>query len=430
MLEAGGRPSRVVFSGVGKTKDEMAAALKAGILMFNVESREELEALDEVGRRLKVAASFSVRVNPNVDARTHRYIATGLKTSKFGVPFDEAVALYRRSRSMKGFEERSGSIATSASQLTELSPVREAVGKVAGLYRSLQAEGLKLTHLDVGGGIGIRYTNEKPPSLQAWARRCCFRCARWLNATLVLEPGRVIVGNAALLLTRVLYRKRTATKTFVIVDAGMNDLIRPALYEAHHEIVPVRPRRGAKATVDVVGPVCESSDVLGFARRLPPLEQGDLLAVMTAGAYGMSMSSQYNSRLRPAEVLVDGRKARVIRRREKVEDLWRGEGLRLRDRGRRGARPIHRAARRPQGRSRAAGLLGPAVMHSGAVAFSGAVGQRQRVQQRAAASPFNAPRSHASSAHPKWKPIGRFWELTRFRPGACPGEFRARHAET
>jgi diaminopimelate decarboxylase len=323
VLKAGGAPSRVVFSGVGKTKDEMAAALNAGILMFNVESAAELLALDAVGRRLGRRAPFSLRVNPDVDARTHRYIATGLKTSKFGVPFAEALELYHRARRMTGVKAI-GLDCHIGSQLTELAPVREAVKKVAGLFRALNAEGLGLTHLDVGGGIGIRYTHERPPTLEAWAH-AVLQPLRGLGATLVLEPGRVIVGNAALLLTRVLYLKRAPHKSFVIVDAGMNDLLRPALYEAHHDIVPVRPRKGRRAALDVVGPVCESADVLGAARRLPPLEPGDLLAVMTAGAYGMSMSSTYNSRPRPAEVLVDGRRFRVVRRRETTEDLWRGE---------------------------------------------------------------------------------------------------------
>jgi diaminopimelate decarboxylase len=279
--------------------------------------------LDAVGRRLGKPAPFSLRVNPDVDARTHPYIATGLKTSKFGVPFAEAVALYHRARRMTGVRAV-GLDCHIGSQLTELGPVREAVGKVAALFRDLNAQGLGLTLLDVGGGIGIRYTHERPPTLEAWAR-AVLQPLRGLGATLVLEPGRVIVGNAALLLTRVLYMKRAPYKSFAIVDAGMNDLLRPALYEAHHDIVPVRPRRGRHTLLDVVGPVCESADVLGAARRLPPLDEGDLLAVMTAGAYGMSMSSNYNSRPRPPEVLVDGRNFQVVRRRESVEDLWNGE---------------------------------------------------------------------------------------------------------
>ncbi|MBS1153291.1 MAG: Diaminopimelate decarboxylase [Myxococcaceae bacterium] len=323
VLAARGRASKVVFSGVGKTEEEMAFALKEGILQFNVESAEELLALDKVARRLKRVAPFAMRVNPHVDARTHRYIATGLKSSKFGVPFEEAIALYRKSRTLKGLNAR-GLDCHIGSQVTDAKPVQQAIGRVAELFRSLRGEGFALTHLDVGGGLGITYTDEKPPSVAEYAR-AVLTPLRGLDATLVMEPGRVLVGNAGVLLTRVLYRKKTPARSFVIVDAGMNDLIRPALYEAHHEIVPVVPRRGKKQKVDVVGPVCESSDVLGYDRALPPQEQGDLLAVLSAGAYGMSMASNYNARPRPAEVLVDGKSYRVVRRRESLEDLLRNE---------------------------------------------------------------------------------------------------------
>jgi diaminopimelate decarboxylase len=323
VLEAKGDPRQVVFSGVGKRDDEMKAALEAGILMFNVESAEELERLDQVGRRLGVRAPFALRVNPDVDAKTHRYIATGLKTSKFGVPFEEAVALYKKSRRMKGLEAR-GVDCHIGSQLTDARPVREAITRVADLYAELKAQGFPLTHLDVGGGLGVTYTDERPPGVDAYAK-AVLGATKGLGATLVLEPGRVLVANAGVLLTHVLYRKQTPAKRFLIVDAGMNDLLRPALYEAHHDIVAVKPRRGRKSTMEIVGPVCESSDVLGHARSMPPLEQGDLLAIKTAGAYGMSMASTYNSRPRPAEVLVDGAKYRVVRKRETLTDLWRGE---------------------------------------------------------------------------------------------------------
>ncbi|MCA2977887.1 MAG: diaminopimelate decarboxylase [Myxococcaceae bacterium] len=319
----GGDTRKVVFAGVGKTEAEMVAALKAGILMFNVESAEELEALSRVGRQLGVAAPFALRVNPDVDAKTHRYIATGLKTSKFGVPFDEAMALYARSRKLEGLVAR-GLDCHIGSQLTDTRPVREAMTRVGGLYRQLKAKGFPLTHLDVGGGLGVTYTTESPPGVADYAR-AVIEPLKDLGATLVLEPGRVLVANAGVLLTRVLYRKQTPAKHFVIVDAGMNDLLRPALYEAHHDIRAVAPRKGRARTVEVVGPVCESSDVLGHARRLPPVAQGDLLAIMTAGAYGMSMSSSYNSRPRPAEVLVDEDRARVVRTRETFTDLMRGE---------------------------------------------------------------------------------------------------------
>jgi diaminopimelate decarboxylase len=323
VAEIGADSGRVVFSGVGKTEDELTQAVRAGVLMVNVESAEELFALDRVGRTLGVRAPFALRVNPDVDARTHRYIATGLKTSKFGVPFAEALDLYRRARRMKGLMAR-GLDCHIGSQLTDERPLHQAVSRVGELYRTLNASGAGLTHLDVGGGLGVTYTDEVPPTVAAYARAVKGPLSA-LGATLVLEPGRVLVANAGVLLTRVLYRKASPARRFVVVDAGMNDLLRPALYEAHHELRPVKPRPGRKVTVDVVGPVCESADVLGAARALPPLAQGDLMAVMTAGAYGFSMSSNYNSRPRGAEVLVDGRGYRVIRARETMQDLFRGE---------------------------------------------------------------------------------------------------------
>jgi diaminopimelate decarboxylase len=321
--QAGGEAVKTVFAGVGKTPEEMEQALAAGLLMFNVESAEELEALDAAGRRQGRRAPFALRVNPDVDARTHRYIATGLKTSKFGVPFEEAVALYARARKMKGLRAV-GLDCHIGSQLTSAAPMRAALSKVAGLYRSLNEQGHKLEHLDIGGGLGITYTDETPPSPEEYARTV-LEAAEGTGAHLILEPGRALVGNAGVLLTRVLYRKQTPSKTFVVVDAGMNDLIRPALYEAHHALQPVVKRRGKAVEVDVVGPVCESSDVLARARPLVLPRQGELYAVMSAGAYGMSMASNYNSRPRPAEVLVDGEAWRVVREREKPEDLWRGE---------------------------------------------------------------------------------------------------------
>ncbi|HLL52340.1 MAG TPA: diaminopimelate decarboxylase [Myxococcaceae bacterium] len=325
VLKAKGKPAKVVFSGVGKTAAEMEAALRAGILMFNVESAEELALLDEVGRRAGVRAPFALRVNPDVDARTHRYISTGLKTSKFGVPFVEAVKLYEKSRKLKGVVAR-GVDCHIGSQLTEAAPVREALEKVGGLYRKLEKSGHELGYLDIGGGLGITYRDETPPTPAEYAK-VVLSAIRGLGATLVLEPGRVLVGNAGVLLTRVIYNKRTPAKHFVIVDAGMNDLIRPALYEAHHEIRPVQKRTGGTVKVDIVGPVCESSDVLGRERRLVSPKPGELLAVMSAGAYGMVMASNYNSRARPAEVLVDGSGYRVVRARETPADLWRGESV-------------------------------------------------------------------------------------------------------
>ncbi len=322
-LHAGVEPAKVVFSGVGKTVAEMERALKAGILLFNVESGEELQALDEVGRRLKRRAPFAVRVNPDVDARTHRHIATGLRTSQFGVPFSEVARLYEASRRMKGVVAR-GVDCHIGSQLTDLRPLETAVTKVAELYRALASAGFPLELIDVGGGLGIRYADERPPTPVQYAA-AVRDAVRGTGARLILEPGRVIAGNAGVLLTRVLYRKKTPAKTFVVVDAAMNDLIRPALYGAHHELRPVRRRRGHAVPVDVVGPVCESSDVLARRRRMVLPAQGELWALMSAGAYGMSMASNYNSRPRPAEVLVDQGRFRVIRQRETDADLIRGE---------------------------------------------------------------------------------------------------------
>lgn len=319
VLAATGDASRVVFSGVGKTAAELDAALEAGILLFNVESAEELAQLDRVARRRGKVAPFAVRVNPGVDPKTHHHIATGLRTSKFGVPFAEARRLYLQSRRMKGVVAR-GLDCHIGSQLTDAAPVRAAMAKVAELWNELAAAGFSLSFLDVGGGLGITYRGERPPSVEEYAR-AIIEPLRPLGATLILEPGRVLVGNAAVLLARVLYRKKSA-RSFIIADAGMNDLLRPALYEAHHTLLPVNRRGGKKERFDVVGPVCESTDVLARDRLLVPPRQGDLLAVASAGAYGMSMASTYNSRPRPAEVLVSGRTFRVVRAREKLADLF------------------------------------------------------------------------------------------------------------
>ncbi len=323
VLRSGGEARRTVFSGVGKTRSELEQALGAGVLLFNVESAEELELLDQVARALGVRAPFALRVNPDVDARTHRSISTGLKTSKFGVPLAEARALYQRSRQMKGLLAL-GVDCHIGSQLTHVRPLAEAVGRVSALYRQLQSEGHPLGLLDVGGGLGIRYRKERPPGPEAWAKVLREATAD-ISATLVVEPGRVLVGNAGVLLTKVLYRKAGPGRRFVVVDAGMNDLLRPALYGAEHEVVPVRRRPGAKLLLDVVGPVCESTDTLAAGRRLVLPRRGELLAVRTAGAYSMSMASNYNGRPRAAEVLVSGRRFQVVRTRETLQDLWRGE---------------------------------------------------------------------------------------------------------
>ncbi len=320
---AGGQPGKTVFAGVGKTVDEMAQALDAGILFFNVESPEELELLDAVGRAKGRRAPFAIRVNPNVDAGTHRHISTGLKTSKFGVPFEEAMALYTRAKRMKGLEAV-GVDCHIGSQITKTAPFKAALSKVGGLYKELKAKGHALRYLDIGGGLGITYTSETPPTPQEYASTALAAVGD-TGATLVFEPGRLLVGNAGLLVTRVLFRKKTPARHFVVVDAGMNDLMRPALYDAHHGFQPLVQRRGEAVEVDVVGPVCESTDVLARQRTLVLPKQGELFALMSAGAYGMSMASNYNSRPRPAEVLVDGEAWRVVRERESVEDLWRGE---------------------------------------------------------------------------------------------------------
>jgi len=321
--KAGGQPNRVVFSGIGKTEPEMVQALKAGILMFNVESGEELDALDRVARRLDRCAPFALRVNPDVDARTHHHIATGMKRHKFGVPFAEALALFEKSRRMPGLIP-CGIDCHIGSQITEAGPIKAALQQMAGLYLNLRVRGFELGYIDVGGGLGISYRNENPPSMAEYARLIRQTAAR-TGATILLEPGRVLMGNSGLLLTRVLYRKKTKGKTWVIVDAGTNDLLRPALYEAYHEVLPVRRRSGKKVLAAVVGPLCESSDVLADNRKMVLPELGDWLAVMSAGAYGMSMASNYNSRPRPAEVLVKGNRFQIIRARESYADLIRGE---------------------------------------------------------------------------------------------------------
>ena len=323
VARAGGDMRKTVFAGVGKTRAELEQALRARILLVNVESAEELELLDQVARAAGVRAPFAIRVNPDVDARTHRSISTGLKTSKFGVPLSEARALYQWSRRRKGLVAR-GVDCHIGSQLTDARPLFQAVCRVAALYRQLVSEGHPLELLDVGGGLGIRYRTETPPKPEAWAR-VLREATRDIAATLVVEPGRVLVGNAGILLTRVLGRKRVPGRRFVIVDAGMNDLLRPALYGAEHEVVPVRRRRGARVVLDVVGPVCESTDTLASGRRMALPARGDLLAIRTAGAYGMSMASNYNGRPRPAEVLVSGAHFQLVRRRETLGDLWRGE---------------------------------------------------------------------------------------------------------
>lgn len=322
VLAAGGDANKVVFSGVGKSEAEMRQALAADIMCFNVESEAELVRLNEVAGSMGKVAPISFRVNPNVDAKTHPYISTGLKQSKFGVAYTDALALYRKASKMQHLRI-TGMDCHIGSQLTETSPFIAATEKVLLLVDALAQEGIKLEHLDLGGGLGICYNDETPPSITEYAS-ALLNALRGRTEKLIVEPGRVLVGNAGVLLTRVEYLKPGEEKHFAIVDAAMNDLMRPALYDAYHAIQPVLRRDLPAQQYEVVGPVCESGDFLGHARDLA-IEQGDLLALMSAGAYGMSMSSNYNTRPRAAEIMVDGATANLVREREKVQQLFAGE---------------------------------------------------------------------------------------------------------
>ncbi|WP_088154548.1 diaminopimelate decarboxylase [Achromobacter xylosoxidans] len=324
-LAAGADPSRIVFSGVGKQAWEMRAALTAKVKCFNVESEAELRRLSEVAHGMGLRAPVSLRVNPDVDAQTHPYISTGLKENKFGIAIESALDVYRSAQSLPGLDIV-GVDCHIGSQLTDISPYFDALEKLLDLIEKLDQAGIKIAHLDLGGGLGIRYTDEIPPSPQALLDRVFER----LNARgfghlhLVLEPGRSLVGNAGVLLTRVQYLKHSEARNFAIVDAAMNDLLRPALYEAFHGVRPVHPRAGDETLYDIVGPVCESADWLARQRKLA-IQQGDLLAVESAGAYSMAMASNYNARPRAAEAMVDGDKYYVVRQRETLDDLLRGE---------------------------------------------------------------------------------------------------------
>jgi diaminopimelate decarboxylase len=325
VLAAGGEPSRVVFSGVGKREDEMRRALEVGIRCFNVESTAELERLDRVAGAMGARAPISVRVNPDVDAGTHPYISTGLRENKFGVDIRQAPEVYRRAEAMEHVDIV-GIDCHIGSQLTTTTPFLDALDRVLALAGDLEQAGIAIRHLDLGGGLGIRYVGEQPPEPAEYAAALDRRLAG-LPYEILIEPGRAIVGNAGVLLTRVEYLKSTPEKNFAIVDGAMNDLLRPALYQAHQQIVPVRPREDAQTLGwDVVGPVCETGDFLGKGRDLA-LAAGDLLAVRSSGAYGFVMSSNYNSRPRVAEVMVDGGQAHLVRRRERLVDLWAGESV-------------------------------------------------------------------------------------------------------
>ena len=324
VLAAGGEPGSVIFSGVGKSREEMRAALTAGIGCFNVESESELMALAEVAGGMGRRAPVALRVNPDVDAKTHPYISTGLRNNKFGIAFEDALPLYLRAAALPQIEIR-GIACHIGSQLLDPAPAAEAAQKLLDLTDALAARGIVLADIDLGGGMGIRYRDEATPTVAEYLAPM-LELFKGRRERLVFAPGRSLVGNAGVLLTRVEVVKHGAEKSFAVIDAAMNDLMRPALYDAWHDILAVQARGGEERLYEVVGPVCESGDFLGHGRSLA-LVEGDLLAVMSAGAYGMAMSSNYNTRPRAAEVLVDGAQAHLIRRRERVEELYALESI-------------------------------------------------------------------------------------------------------
>ena len=324
VIAAGGEPDKVVFSGVGKRVDEIRRALEAGIKCFNVESEPELLRLNEIARGMSVTAPVSIRVNPDIDPDTHPYIATGLRESKFGIDYEQALGIYQLANSLDNIET-TGVDCHIGSQITSTRPFIDAVNKLLALLGALEEAGITIRHIDIGGGLGISYSDETAPDIAGFARAVSNLVPERYG--IILEPGRSIVGSAGVLLTRVEYLKSNREKHFAVVDASMNDLLRPSLYRAWHDIIPVAQRSGATETeYDVVGPVCETGDFLGLQRRLS-LCPDDLLAVLCAGAYGFSMSSNYNSRPRAIEVLVDGEDAHVIREREALEQLMAGERI-------------------------------------------------------------------------------------------------------
>ncbi len=323
-LRAGIDPKKIVYAGVGKRREELEYALKVGILMFNVESGEELLALDRAAKEMRAIARIALRVNPNIDAVTHAYITTGLKENKFGIPIEQALEFYQTAKGLANVEIV-GVHQHIGSQITEVQPFVDAIEKLVGFVRELKSAGIDIQYVNIGGGLGITYKDETPP-LPKDVAQAIRPLLKDCGCTIVMEPGRAIVGNAGILVTSALYRKDSGEKRFLIVDAGMNDLIRPSLYEAYHDIRPVvEPAAAAEAVYDVVGPVCESGDFLARDRKMAEVQQGELLAVMSAGAYGFSMSSNYNSRPRAAEVLVKGSEYYVVRERETYNDLIKGE---------------------------------------------------------------------------------------------------------
>jgi diaminopimelate decarboxylase len=325
VIAAGGDPSKVVFSGVGKTAAEMKRALELKIKCFNVESEPELERLNQVAGELGVKAPISLRINPDVDANTHPYISTGLRDNKFGIAFDRAPAVYAFAQKLENLEIH-GIDCHIGSQLTDIEPFIDATDRLLALIDQLRADGINIKHLDVGGGLGVVYRDELPPQPSDYAKALLARLDNHADLELIFEPGRAIAANAGVLLTKVEFLKPTEHKNFAIIDAAMNDLMRPALYQAWQDIVPVVPREGEAVTYDLVGPICETGDFLGKDRALV-LEEGDLLAVRSAGAYGFVMSSNYNTRSRAAEVMVDGDKTHLVRQREELTSLWELENI-------------------------------------------------------------------------------------------------------
>ncbi len=322
-LKAGVPASKIVYAGVGKTEKEIRYALKSKIAMFNIESGQELEEINRVAGRMRVTAPIALRINPDVDPLTHPYISTGLKKYKFGIPMEKALEYFKLAAGMKNVEVV-GIHKHIGSQITEVTPFVDAMNRILSLIDELREHGLAIKYLDMGGGLGIAYNHEPAAPPRELARKV-LPLLKGRDLTLVIEPGRSISGNAGVLLSKVLYLKKGPGKEFVIVDAGMNDLMRPTLYDAYHEILPVRKRRAKTIVADVVGPICESGDFLAKERPLQRLERGDLIAVMSSGAYGFTMSSNYNSRPRAAEVMVKGRRHFLVRERETYEDLVRKE---------------------------------------------------------------------------------------------------------
>jgi diaminopimelate decarboxylase len=324
-LKGGADPQKIVYSGVGKREDEIEYALKTGILMFNVESSQELDVINEVAGRIGKKASVAIRVNPDIDPKTHPYISTGLKQSKFGIDILRAPMAYRLASRLPNLKVI-GIDCHIGSQLIEVEPIIEALRRLKQLVENLRKKGIEVQYLDLGGGLGITYEDEEPPDPVEYASTILEEI-RGFGCTLILEPGRVIVGNAGVLVSKVLYTKENEDKKFVIVDAGMNDLVRPSFYGSYHQILPVIEEAREEIVADVVGPICESSDFFAKGRKIPDLRAGELVAVMSAGAYGFSMSSNYNARPRIAEVLVRDDQMFVIHRREGHEDLIRGEEI-------------------------------------------------------------------------------------------------------